>query len=69
MTAASARGQVSAVRQISEERSFQIFDSAAQYFLKIPGSQFLSEWKSGNLSNSDEPGIFEVASLIPSSLR
>lgn len=59
----------SSVVQISEEESFGIFDSASQYFLKIPGAKFLEEWRSGALSNSDEPGVFEVASLIPPSLR
>ena len=66
---ASSTGEVSAVTQISEEQALEIFESTAQYFLGISGSQFLEEWKSGKLSNSDEPGILEVASLIPPSLR
>ena len=69
MTAASRGSEVPAVCQISEEQSFRVFESAAQYFLGISASQFLKDWKSGKLSNSDEPGIFEVASLIPPSLR
>lgn len=66
-----AASQVSerAVRQIPEEQAFEIFESASQYFLGIPAVQFLKDWKSGKLSSSDDPGIFEVASLIPPSLR
>jgi hypothetical protein len=67
--APSPINNASAVRQISEEQSLKIFESAAQYFLGISASQFLTEWKSGKLSNSDEPGISEVASLIPPSFR
>jgi hypothetical protein len=43
-----------------------VVDSAAQYFLKISGEEFVRRLNNGEYPDPDsEPGVMEVLSLLP----
>ncbi len=57
--------------QGEEPTPYEIFDSAALYFVKMSGEQFLEAWNSGPFHDPDpdlHPGVIEVASIAPREL-
>lgn len=52
---------------ISEEQALAIFDSTARHYTGMSGLEFLEAWSSGKFGPDpdSQPGVMEVASLIP----
>ena len=54
------------IREVSPEEAWEIFDQAAQYYLKMSGRDFLDRWDSGQFGDpDDQPDIMPVVALLP----
>lgn len=53
------------IHEISPTEAREIFDSAAQYYLKMSGEEFLKRWEAGKFEELDQPDVMHVAVLMP----
>lgn len=50
---------------LTEDEAYAAFDAAARFFLDISGEDFAQKWDAGELEESENPAIMDVAILRP----
>lgn len=53
------------IRELSDEQSWELFDSAARYYLDISGDEFLDRWDAGYYDDPDQLEVMSVVMLLP----
>jgi hypothetical protein len=63
---ATMRPPLEGAIEIKPDEFARIVDSAAWYFLKMSGDEFVRKWQAGEFPDPDSiPGVMEVLSLLP----
>lgn len=47
------------------DEAYAAFDAAARYFMNISGEEFAERWDRGELQDSENPAVMDVAVLRP----
>lgn len=50
---------------LTKDEAYAAFDAAAQYFMKMSGDEFAARWDRGELQDSENPAVMDVAILRP----